>query len=53
LISKVQDCYPALDPDLWAKHGFNQVFFEDVQVPMANLWQKNQGWMVGHNEHDV
>lgn len=29
------------------EHGFNQVFFEDVQVPMANLvGQKNQGWMV-------
>jgi alkylation response protein AidB-like acyl-CoA dehydrogenase len=29
------------------EHGFNQVFFEDVQVPMTNLvGQKNQGWMV-------
>jgi alkylation response protein AidB-like acyl-CoA dehydrogenase len=29
------------------EHGFNQVFFEDVQVPTANLvGQKNQGWMV-------
>src|ERR1700685_1183948 len=27
--------------------GFNQVFFEDVVVPKANLvGQKNQGWMV-------
>ena len=27
--------------------GFNQVFFEDVAVPKANLvGQKNQGWMV-------
>ena len=27
--------------------GFNQVFFEDVMVPKANLvGQKNQGWMV-------
>jgi alkylation response protein AidB-like acyl-CoA dehydrogenase len=27
--------------------GFNQVFFEDVTVPKANLvGQKNQGWMV-------
>ncbi len=29
------------------EHGFNQVFFEDVQVPMANLvGEKNRGWMV-------
>ena len=29
------------------EHGFNQVFFEDVIVPKANLvGQKNQGWMV-------
>jgi len=29
------------------EHGFNQVFFEDVVVPKANLvGQKNQGWMV-------
>ena len=27
--------------------GFNQVFFDDVQVPMANLvGEKNRGWMV-------
>ncbi len=27
--------------------GFNQVFFDDVQVPLANLvGEKNQGWMV-------
>jgi alkylation response protein AidB-like acyl-CoA dehydrogenase len=30
-----------------AEHGFNQVFFEDVEVPKSNLvGQKNQGWMV-------
>ncbi|HZP45187.1 MAG TPA: acyl-CoA dehydrogenase family protein [Candidatus Binataceae bacterium] len=29
------------------EHGFNQVFYEDVIVPKANLvGQKNQGWMV-------
>ncbi len=29
------------------EHGFNQVFYEDVQVPKSNLvGQKNQGWMV-------
>ncbi len=29
------------------ERGFNQVFFEDVQVPKSNLvGQKNQGWMV-------
>ena len=29
------------------ERGFNQVFFDDVQVPMANLvGEKNQGWMV-------
>jgi alkylation response protein AidB-like acyl-CoA dehydrogenase len=29
------------------ERGFNQVFYEDVQVPKANLvGQKNQGWMV-------
>ena len=29
------------------EHGFNQVFFEDVQVPMANLvGEKDRGWMV-------
>jgi len=29
------------------EHGFNQVFFEDVQVPKSNLvGNKNQGWMV-------
>ncbi|HKV53859.1 MAG TPA: acyl-CoA dehydrogenase family protein [Candidatus Binataceae bacterium] len=28
-------------------HGFNQVFFEDVRVPKANLvGNKNQGWQV-------
>ena len=27
--------------------GFNQVFFDDVQVPLANLvGEKNRGWMV-------
>ena len=27
--------------------GFNQVFFDDVQIPMANLvGEKNRGWMV-------
>ena len=27
--------------------GFNQVFFDDVQIPMANLvGQKNEGWRV-------
>jgi len=29
------------------ERGFNQVFFEDVQVPKSNLvGNKNQGWMV-------
>jgi alkylation response protein AidB-like acyl-CoA dehydrogenase len=29
------------------EHGFNQVFYDDVQVPKSNmLGQKNQGWMV-------
>jgi alkylation response protein AidB-like acyl-CoA dehydrogenase len=29
------------------ERGFNQVFFEDVQVPKSNLvGKKNQGWMV-------
>lgn len=29
------------------ERGFNQVFFEDVQVPLANLvGEKNRGWMV-------
>lgn len=29
------------------EHGFNQVFFEDVQVPKANLvGEKNEGWKV-------
>jgi alkylation response protein AidB-like acyl-CoA dehydrogenase len=29
------------------EHGFNQVFYEDVQVPKSNLvGAKNQGWMV-------
>src|SRR5438876_5539453 len=32
------------------EHGFNQVFFEDVQVPMANLvGKKNEGWLVAIN----
>ena len=29
------------------EHGFNQVFYDDVQVPKGNmLGEKNQGWMV-------
>ncbi|MDO8431157.1 MAG: acyl-CoA dehydrogenase family protein [Candidatus Binatus sp.] len=29
------------------EHGFNQVFFEDVQVPKENLvGKKNEGWLV-------
>ena len=32
---------------LTGESGFNQVFFDDVQVPLANLvGEKNRGWMV-------
>ncbi len=34
-------------PNLYGKHSFNQVFFNDVRVPVENrLGEEGQGWLV-------
>jgi alkylation response protein AidB-like acyl-CoA dehydrogenase len=37
-------------PNLYGKHSFNQVFFNDVRVPVENrLGKEGQGWLVVMN----
>ena len=34
--------------NMTGRHGFNEVFFEDVRVPVANrVGEENRGWYVG------